>query len=431
MKRLKRVNRWQLLGIVAAMALLFSGRAVWTLQAQIPETVVLGENKVGEVNEVNPTPLYNFQKAAGQVVTVQVLSLTPTFAPAVLITDSTGAPIQQNTNPTLGSSVDAVIDNPAAGVYNIQVSTANGAPGQFVLSVQQGGQPAVPPTPLTVGPPVNGLVDAATPTQRFSFDASPAGGLILEVRSGLPVNGLVVTLNDAATNETVGMLQPRLVGGQFYIPPSVGGFTVEVAASGNAPSEPYTIQLIAEGDATPEAPIATEEVQAGEGELQPLPVTGPCIASPAQAGTINVRSGPGTNYGVVTQMTTNQIATVTGRLADNSWWQINFNGVSGWAAGFVLRFGGADCASVTVLAAPVQASATPTATVGATVVTATPSATTETTPTYTPTATVDDDDDDGPGIIVTLPGDLAPLEPLPGVTLQILTPMIIITPDGG
>jgi hypothetical protein len=45
---------------------------------------------------------------------------------------------------------------------------------------------------------------------------------------------------------------------------------------------------------------------------------------------MNVRGGPGTNYNIVCAATQGQRYPVTGKNNDGSWWQINYNGQTGW-----------------------------------------------------------------------------------------------------
>jgi hypothetical protein len=104
---------------------------------------------------------------------------------------------------------------------------------------------------------------------------------------------------------------------------------------------------------------------------------------------VNVRSGPSTSTPIVTQLGANTIVPVTGRLADNTWYQVNVGGIAGWVSATVARIGG-NCATVTVITFP---TATPTATV-TTNFTATPTFTATATQTVTeaasatPTATL-------------------------------------------
>ena len=49
--------------------------------------------------------------------------------------------------------------------------------------------------------------------------------------------------------------------------------------------------------------------------------------------TLNVRSGPGTTYGAIGQARNGERYDVLGKNAAGSWYQINFNGQTGWVAG--------------------------------------------------------------------------------------------------
>lgn len=127
-----------------------------------------------------------------------------------------------------------------------------------------------------------------------------------------------------------------------------------------------------------------------------------CRAVPTTG--LNFRSGPGTNYAVLTQLGTNSVLPVVGRLGDNSWYQLNNFGSLGWVAGGFVNLYGSLCSSVPV----VQAPATPT-----TPATATQPATA--TPTITPTASAtpgtadlvitqfDDLDTNTDDIVLTIP----------------------------
>src|SRR5690606_31280556 len=103
----------------------------------------------------------------------------------------------------------------------------------------------------------------------------------------------------------------------------------------------------------------------------------------------NIRSGPGLDYGVVGQLSAQEVVPVIGGQPDSSWWQITASGVTGWVAASVSRVGG-DCSSVpTVTPAPdgTQPAATATATATSTV--PAPASTDEVQPfTSTPTITI-------------------------------------------
>lgn len=57
-------------------------------------------------------------------------------------------------------------------------------------------------------------------------------------------------------------------------------------------------------------------------------------------GSVNVRSGPGTNFGVVTTATPGTEVEIVGRTADSSWLSIRINDIEGWIASFLITTDG-------------------------------------------------------------------------------------------
>lgn len=111
-----------------------------------------------------------------------------------------------------------------------------------------------------------------------------------------------------------------------------------------------------------------------------------CRAVPTTG--VNFRSGPGTNFAVITQLGTNSALPVVGRLGDNSWYQLNNFGVLGWVSGGFVTLYGANCVSVPIVSAP----ATPT-------VPASPTPQPSATPSITPSPTATPGT---PNLVITL-----------------------------
>ncbi len=97
----------------------------------------------------------------------------------------------------------------------------------------------------------------------------------------------------------------------------------------------------------------------------PLPPTEPPPTAPPEAPMVtadvnaNVRSGPGTNYPVVGMLTEGTSAPVTGRNADSSWWQINYQGSAAWIADSVATANAAAYNAPVVSAPPPPPTNTP------------------------------------------------------------------------
>lgn len=85
-------------------------------------------------------------------------------------------------------------------------------------------------------------------------------------------------------------------------------------------------------------PAQTDQAATDSGQAQadtPTPEPATPTPQPASPGVVvnsnmNVRSGPGTNFNVVGQANQGTRYNVTGRNNDASWYQIDFNGQSGW-----------------------------------------------------------------------------------------------------
>lgn len=96
---------------------------------------------------------------------------------------------------------------------------------------------------------------------------------------------------------------------------------------------------------------------------EPTPTPQPPVVFAGQV--VNVRSGPGTNYGAIGQLSPNQRYNVTGKNQAGAWWQIDFNGRQGWVIGSLITTEGVFDAVQVATAAPPPPTATrrpPTAT---------------------------------------------------------------------
>lgn len=90
---------------------------------------------------------------------------------------------------------------------------------------------------------------------------------------------------------------------------------------------------------TPTEALPTETPVVVEPTATPEPPTPEPTATPEAAvltvtsASLNVRSGPGTNYGVIGRLTNGQSVPVTGKNAAGTWWQFDYSGRNGWVIG--------------------------------------------------------------------------------------------------
>ncbi|MCL4835479.1 MAG: SH3 domain-containing protein [Caldilineaceae bacterium] len=110
--------------------------------------------------------------------------------------------------------------------------------------------------------------------------------------------------------------------------------TVEVVIAPVDPGAAATARA-AEEQATAAAQTAAnpQATQAPAQEPTATDTPVPAEASLTVNSAMNVRSGPGTNYGIVGSANAGQRFTVTGKNGAGDWWQINFNGQTGWVFG--------------------------------------------------------------------------------------------------
>lgn len=361
----------------------------------IPEPIGLGENKIGEVTAESPILAFEMTLAQPQALDIQALAISPGFVPALQVFDPFGLLIQAAPNTDVQTAVRVSTSDLAAGIYRIEVSSANGQPGQFVLGVQAG--EALPaPEPLLPGETVEAEAASADPPQRYAFTGSDTDGMLLFVESRLATGAPVVALKDAETFETLAISGGLVAGVRYRIPPGAVDYLVEIANSGALDAQAYTVCVQIDGETGPfcevgagavPTPTVTPFVATAtpapppQQPLPPLPSTGACVVASLTGGPVNVRSGPSTQFPPLFQLAGSALAAVTGRLADGSWYQVNVNGVVGWVSSSVIRIGG-QCGSVTIIV--------PTPTTPATDNTATPTwtpdGTTSVTPTWTPTS---------------------------------------------
>ena len=166
-----------------------------------------------------------------------------------------------------------------------------------------------------------------------------------------------------------------------YMPRTTGEVTLRVLAfRGALASDPAEITVNVISDTQP---TATSGGSSGGGDSGPtIPDDGVCRVL-TDVG-INFRSEPTTTRdNVITVLPGGTLVRVVGRLGDNSWWQVDYNGRIGWLSGnpqFTTLYG--NCSTVpirnVVINTPIP---TPTPTQ-----TRTPVATWTSSPTYTPTA---------------------------------------------
>lgn len=338
--------------VVSLISTLLLGTTLVSAQTT-PIPITVGQNQAGTLADTSVQ--YSLNVETPQSIEVQVLGISSGLAPRFRILDPNGILLMEAANSAGVTIVEGAVHLTSPGAYLIEVSSANNTPGDFLISVQPGA-PLLPPVPLLLGELQNDTVDSETTRQSYSFSGSSTDVLLATVKSDSPTSGVVVALRDADTNEMFGLSNAQLGGVRYRILTGATNYLLEVTFPGGDEAQTYSVCLETESGSV---------TCAGDGvTVQPVPVNSPapaasptidpngaCTVQSAGAASINVRSGPGTGFGVVAQLPFGSSAPVIGRLADNSWYQVNVSSVIGWVSASVVTLSG-NCAGVSVVAPP-------------------------------------------------------------------------------
>jgi hypothetical protein len=124
-------------------------------------------------------------------------------------------------------------------------------------------------------------------------------------------------------------------------------FTPTTAAAAQ-PAEPQP----AEPQPAEPQPAEPQPAEPQPAEPQPAenptetPTSTPQIAQLVLNDLVNIRSGPGTSYGLVGSGQQGNIFRITGKNSDGSWWQIDYNGQAGWVFGQLVAVSGGETVAV-------------------------------------------------------------------------------------
>lgn len=323
-----------------------AGQFLISVQAGEPlaRPLTVGENQIGAISDVGSSVQYELSVAVPQSVDLQVLAITVGLAPRLRVVDSDDSLIFEDVNAAGQSIARGIIDLPAAGTYRVDVGSANNTTGQYLISPQPGEIVASP---------------TASPTTETGSAciATIYGWYVLHEGPGTQYPTIEVG------NETTA--PTALVLGYFPLPPpdwdwykvfinsKVGWLSEPTFSLGeNCASIPL---LEAPPSPTPSPtipPLPTSTPIPGLNvTLQSGDFGGTCQVQSAGGASINVRGGPGTGYGVVDNLPPGIVAPVIGRLADNSWFQVNLGIVIGWVSASVVALSG-DCTGIGIVAPP-------------------------------------------------------------------------------
>ena len=313
------------------------------------------------------------------------LSPIDTFTYTAVLIDPSNAAIPLTPGQD-GSVVYAVDSAPSAGTFTLALSAPQQA-GQLLIQLSSS---SVAPVPLSFGETTIQITGIA---MRYDLTPLVGSGPTSLMLAGADANGLPgLTLTDATTGETILTLAPGMLLELDLTLPEGSSHILTLEPG----EQPISVNM-----AWNEAPDSSQSSTSSDSQSSTSPVATSSAPSSSEcqivfSANVNLRYGPGVAYepplGSIPPGTT---VPAIGRLADYSWYQINYGGQLGWVAGQIAATTTqGNCTAVPVVTPP-PPPAGPTATYAYTTTTGpspTPSATytpggpTATyTPSYTPT----------------------------------------------
>lgn len=180
---------------------------------------------------------------------------------------------------------------------------------------------------FSVDPPIGGMSADNFSVRWESIQPLDAGTYQIRVRAD---DGVRVYVNGGLVIDQWHSAAPNIYTATLTLPKGDHRFSVEYYEAAGVGFLEYNLVRLG----------GTSVNLAGTSPIQPT--TAPPVSPPTgyvitAADRLNIRSGPGTNFPRVGQMPYQAQANVLGRTANDTWWQIEYNGVVGWVAAYVGR----------------------------------------------------------------------------------------------
>ncbi len=309
-------------------------------------TLSYGGSVAGTISPQAPLAFYIFNGFANDAVSARVIGLTEGFDPilTLLAPDQTQVGANDNDPFSPGSSDARVSARLSAnGVYTLLVGGANGSSGDYVLVLD--GRTGVLTNPLTNG--LTAVADFTTNSsaQFFTAAADPSAAVVLSLTAQpatFPFAAEVRDPNGVIVASLSGLPQYTLT-----LPAGQGNYEIMIMPA-NAELL-GAVQVALGGSSLAAPPLATAEI---------LNIPAPTdVCTISTGGVVNVRSGPGTNYGIIGTLQPGNFPTVSGISTDRGWYVINYNGQQGWVAASVSSLNG-PCGNLATVQSPAAPAAT-------------------------------------------------------------------------
>lgn len=311
-----------LIGIVAS----FAGLA----DAQDGSTLMVGQPAIGQITTSGGSIFYSLSITQPSRISLQALSDT-TQPVITILREGFVTAAEANSGAQSIVVLSAVLD---AGNYVVQIGTLGGATGTVITLMQE--LIPLPVTTLIPGSPVTAEVSPQTPVALYAFNAlAEVADLVIESLN--PAIGAQVTLFNLTTGRTSASLDSDIVVARLRIPANGSVYRLQVSVDASGAAVPFVVCMatVSSGNCLQTA------------TLQPTvpDASGVCSVTPNLAGGANIRQSASTDAPVLIALPGGAAARVVGIAPSGSWYNVEYNGVTGWASLSAVTASG-DCASL-------------------------------------------------------------------------------------
>lgn len=296
-----------------------------SLNAQGVQTLTPGTFTIATITQEAPLNIFAFAGNAGDLLYVQLTPLQPNM--------NLGVSLQSPAQVPLGVSSRDFSDNIAtlnarldsAGTYSLLVG---GNAGDYVISLNVMSVANAPT--LSSDQPQNAALNT-TDAQIFNFNNQTANpiGLSLSTSANSLYNLSVYGGNGAVIGSA-----SNLPAACFGIAPSAAPYSVIVTSTNAQSTESVNLSLVAGcgSSGSTAAPQATQPVVVN-------PPTDPSVCSASSNGSVNIRNGAGTEFGIIGQLVPGAPLRVTGA-TNNGWVQVQTAAGAGFVSQSVVNLSG-------------------------------------------------------------------------------------------
>ncbi len=343
--------------------------------AQDSAVVNYGTSTVGNIPADGASTAFSFTGNAGDLVTARVVGLTPGMDPNLMLSGPSQEMLASNDNTLLlpsASDSEIVSRLMTSGSHTLTIS---GTAGDFLLWLQV--RPPVQTMPLSLDVPTVVALPAQTANQVFVFNTDPSRATTLLIDAE-PFNlNAFVEVRDSA-GQLISLLG-KVDNACLSFGP--GDAVNEVMIHGSAEAVGQVTVTVSDTPCAfaPEPIVYDVQTIA----FQPIPIANVCAASSYL--NVNIRSGPGLNYPIISTLIAYSPIQVIGISQDGNWYAVQWGSFQGWLAASVTFVVG-PCDALPVVQPPSPPALTPTP--GVIIVTATPTSTDESDATEEPTSEV-------------------------------------------